>query len=210
VNAAAAQTEVVPDAPEAGPQAAFSVFLPVIRRETVVAGLANGNFEAGATGWTVASTFGRTVIRTNFVGSVVPHSGQYAAWLGGLYNETTAIQQKVTVSAGAPYLTYWHWIASGDVCGSDKATVRVNGAVVNQYDLCTGTRTNGWAKYVVNLSAYAGQTVTLQIRATTDFSFNSNLFIDDVGFQATASAAADETSEAPGVPDDGAEALDAE
>jgi hypothetical protein len=39
--------------------------------------------------------------------------------------------------------------------------------------------------HVVNLSAYANQCVTVQIRVTTDSSLNSNLFIDDVAFQST-------------------------
>jgi hypothetical protein len=40
----------------------------------------------------------------------------------------------------------------------------------------------------INLSAYAGQLVTLQIRVETDSSINSNLFIDDVSLQSSASA----------------------
>jgi hypothetical protein len=144
------------------------------------------------------------VIRTTFVGSVVPHSGTYAAWLGGRYNETTAIQQQVTITGGAPYLAYWHWIASIDVCNHDRGSVRVNGAIVQSYDLCWSTSTHGWVKHVVNLSAYAGQSVTLRIQASADATLNSNLFIDDVGFQSTPSGAGQVQSL---VSDDSAQAL---
>lgn len=63
--------------------------------------------------------------------------------------------------------------------------MRINGGVVNSYNLCTATNTSGWVKHVVNLSAYVGQSVALQIRATTNGALNSNLFIDDVVFQPT-------------------------
>jgi hypothetical protein len=160
-------------------------------------GLNNGGFESGPAGWTVESTFGRNVIRTNLVTSVAPHTGSYAAWLGGLLRETTSIQQQVSVSAAAPHLAYWHWIGSNDYCGYDKATVRINGAIVDTYNLCYKTATGGWAKHVVNLSAYVGQSVTLEIRARTDGSFNSNLFIDDIGFQSTPAALAEAAAAEP-------------
>jgi hypothetical protein len=148
-------------------------------------GLNNGGFESGPTGWTVASTFGRNVIRTAFVPGVAPHAGSYAAWLGGLRSETTSIQQQVSIPAAAPYLAYWHWIGSADYCGYDLAAIYINGTSVHNYNLCANTATHGWAKHVVNLSAYAGQSVTLRIRVSTDSSLNSNLFIDDIGFQST-------------------------
>jgi bacillopeptidase F (M6 metalloprotease family) len=65
----------------------------------------------------------------------------------------------------------------------------VNGKVMDQYDLCSKSSTNGWAKHTVNLSAYVGQTVDLQIRTETGSSANSNLFLDDISFQPTAAAA---------------------
>ena len=55
-------------------------------------------------------------------------------------------------------------------------------------DLCSSNNTGGWVQKSINLSAYAGQTVTLQIRAATDGSLNSNWFIDDVSFQSTGAA----------------------
>ena len=57
--------------------------------------------------------------------------------------------------------------------------------MVEVYDLCSDNNTGGWVKKVVNLSAYAGQSVEIQIRAECDGSFNSNLFIDHVAFQSS-------------------------
>ena len=147
--------------------------------------LVNPGFESGPTGWTWFSTGGWDIIVTSFAGSVTPHGGSWAAWLGGAYDDISYVQQQVTIPASMPYLAYWHWIASEDSCGWDFGGVLVNGTVVDVYDLCDTASTGGWVHHVVNLSAYAGQTVTFQIRVETDSSLNSNLFIDDVSFQST-------------------------
>ena len=62
----------------------------------------------------------------------------------------------------------------------------MNDVVVHVYDLCGDENTGGWVKHAVNLSAYVNQTVTLQVRAETDADLNSNLFVDDFSFQASA------------------------
>ncbi|MCB8986530.1 MAG: S8 family peptidase [Ardenticatenaceae bacterium] len=147
--------------------------------------IVNPGFESGATGWTEFSTHGWDVIVNSFTGSVTAHGGTWAAWLGGDYDDISYVQQQVTVPASTPYLAYWHWIASEDTCGFDYGGVLVNGTVADSYELCSSKNTGGWVHHVVNLGAYAGQTVTLQIRAETDVSLNSNLFVDDVTFQAT-------------------------
>lgn len=173
---------------------ASKIYLPIVIKPAVACGgFVNGNFESGSTGWAKYSTHGWPVITTGFPGSVTPHSGSWAAWLGGDYSDISYIQQQVTVSGSCPYLAYWHWIASADVCGYDFGGVLVNGTTVSVYNLCSTTNTGGWVKRVVNLGAYAGQSVAVQIRAETDSSLNSNLFIDDVAFQST-SATALETS----------------
>jgi hypothetical protein len=151
-------------------------------------GIVNGDFESGSTGWTEYSYQGWSIImNSGFPGSVTPHGGSWAAWLGGDDNEISYIQQPVTISTGSPYLVYYHWIASEDVCGYDFGIVLVNGSVKNQYDLCSDNDTGGWVRHSVDLSAYAGQSVTLQIRVETDSVDNSSLFVDDVSLQGSAS-----------------------
>ncbi|MFN8596649.1 MAG: S8 family serine peptidase [Anaerolineae bacterium] len=156
--------------------------------------IANGDFESGHSAWTEYSSHGWDTIvgSADLPTSVTPHGGSWATWLGGDYNDISYIQQQVTVPSIAPYLAYYHWIGSGDTCGNDLARVRINGTNVEVYNLCTSTSTGGWVKHVVNLSAYAGQSVALQIRVETNGSNNSNLFVDDVFFQATATAAPDD------------------
>ncbi len=170
-----------------------SVYLPIIERtaQPTSGGFTNGDFESGRTGWTEYSTHGWVLIKNaGFPGSVAPRSGNWAVWLGGEYDDVSFIEQEVAVSSANPYLAFWHWIASEELCGGyDAGGVIINGSiVVDQFDLCTPANTGGWVKHVVDLSAYAGQTVPVQIRAETDYSNNSNLFIDDVSFQATSAA----------------------
>ncbi len=159
------------------------------RQVTVGSGsdIVNGNFEAGGSGWTQYSTHGWPTIVTSFPGSVRPRSGSWAAWLGGDYDDISYVRQQVTVPPSRPYLTYWHWIASSDSCGYDFGGVIINSTVVDVYTLCASSSTGGWVKHVVNLGAYAGQSVAMQIRAETDSTVNSNLFVDDVAFQSSAS-----------------------
>jgi hypothetical protein len=156
--------------------------------------LCNGDFEQGSgVCWTEYSTHGWSIIvSSGFPGGLTPRSGSWAAWLGGDDDDLSYVEQQVAVTAGSPYLAYYHWIASSDACGYDYGGVLVNGSTVDAYDLCSSQNTGGWVQHVVNLSAYIGQTVTLQIRAETDASGNSNLFIDDVAFQSgpTASGSA--------------------
>ncbi|OIO86699.1 MAG: hypothetical protein AUK02_05730 [Anaerolineae bacterium CG2_30_58_95] len=177
----------------AEPAPATYIYLPLVLRDFASPppgdGIVNGDFESGLTGWTEYSTHGWPIIVNSFSpNSVTAHSGSYAAWLGGSNDEISYIQQQVTISSGAPYLVYWQWIGSDDVCGSDIGEVLVNGSVVDVYNLCTENNTGGWVTHSVDLSAYAGQSVTLQIRSETGPSIYSNLFVDDVSLQASAAA----------------------
>ena len=155
---------------------------------TACPGLANGNFESGQVAWSESSTHGWDLImNSGFPAGVTPHGGSWAVWLGGDYSDVSTIAQSVTVPSGSPYLGYWHWIGSEDYCGYDYGYVRVNGTALETLNLCTNEDTSGWVHRVVNLSAYSGTSVNLQFQVVTDSSLNSNWFIDDVAFQASAS-----------------------
>ncbi len=163
------------------------IYLPAIMKNyasTPLIPLQNGDFESGRTVWTEFSSGGfPLIINSGFPTGVAPHGGSWAAWLGGAPNETSYIQQSVTVPPGSSTLSYWHWAASAETeCTFDFAFVRVNGSTVDTFGLCSSTNTGGWVKRTIDLAAYAGQTVQLQFRAETDFSVNSNWFIDDVAF----------------------------
>lgn len=171
----------------------YQIYLPLVLRDFAGpppgSGIVNGGFESGTTGWTEDSLQGYTIIdNSGFPSGVTPHGGSWMAWLGGIPDEISKIGQQVTISAGAPYLTYYHWIDSVDSCGLDFGTVHINGTIEDAYDLCTSTDTGGWVKHSVDLSAFAGQSVWLQIGVVTDSSVDSSLFVDDVSLQASALA----------------------
>ncbi len=152
--------------------------------------LPNGNFEQGSVIWQEYSSHGWPLIVHEGSGPtdlpVPAHSGVWAAWLGGGDNETSSLQQVVTVPTTAPYLHLWGWIDSGDSCGYDLAFIRVNGAAVKTYDLCWATAMDTWGEDAIDLRSYAGQTVTLQARVQTDSSLVSSLLVDDFFFSSSA------------------------
>jgi serine protease len=169
-------------------------YLPMVMTPPIV----NGDFESGKTGWTEFSTHGYTIIGTSYPTYTIPHSGSWLAWLGGEYSAITYVRQQVKVPTESPYLAYWQWIDSQENgCNYDYGKVLINNTVVNSYGLCKTSNTGGWVKHIVNLSSYAGQTVALQIRATTDSTINSNLFVDDVVFQSSNTAAAGSPADIP-------------
>jgi hypothetical protein len=153
----------------------------------------NGNFENGRDGsWLESSTNFWPLILTDTVLLTPPRSGRWAVWLGGDYTETSIIQQTVVVPTVDPILGYWVWIASEDICQTlpedwyDWGGVAVypGGSTTpvfkDAFQLCEGENTGQWVKREVDLSAYAGQVLPLQVFAVCDESLNSNLFVDDV------------------------------
>jgi hypothetical protein len=151
-----------------------------------VPSIPNGNFESGATSWTQGSTGGwPIIINSGFPGGITPHGGSWAAWLGGADDDISYIQQNVTVCASAPYVQYYKRMESAETsCTWDYAGVLVNGSVIYVTGLCGSD--GSWKRQSVNLSSYIGQTVTLQFRVETDSSVNSNWFLDDISFSASA------------------------
>jgi hypothetical protein len=147
----------------------------------------NPGFELGDNGdWTTYSQLGYRNIFT----STGAHSGNWLAWLGGSHNEVSYIQQAVRVPAGQPYLTYWGWLVSQETdCSFDRVDIFINGSAIPGYGLCTQTNTGGWGQGWINLGAYAGSTVTVQLRVTTNgaspTTTTSSLFLDDLAFAAT-------------------------
>ena len=153
--------------------------------------LVNGNFEQGpGKGWAEFSSNGVSLIMNDFGGNttVSAHSGQWAAWLGGLPDETSILGQSVTIQPGAAVLGFYYWIGSEDMCGYDFAHVAVNGDMVKSYNLCDDTTTGGWVRGSVNLATYAGQKVLIEFAVETNAVDNSNFFLDDVSLGSSLAA----------------------
>jgi hypothetical protein len=141
----------------------------------------NGDFEQGPVIWTQYSQNGWPLIVQEFPGGIYPYDGTWAAWMGGDNNELALLQQQVVVPSSLPYLSYWFWISSVDVCGADFAHIFVNGIEVTNYDLCYTT--GGWAFNVIDLSAFTDEPVLLQIYVECNYQWASSLFLDHFAFQ---------------------------
>jgi len=148
--------------------------------------LKNGNFENGRDGsWQESSTHNYELVTNSFAPNTVqPHSGVWGAWLGGDNDEVSTLTQQVTVPPGRTTLGFWYWLFSGEnTCGYDLAYVRVNNIVVDTFNVCSANNTNAWVKRFINLSAYSGQTISLQFYMANDSMLLSNWFLDDVAFE---------------------------
>jgi len=110
----------------------------------------------------------------------------WGAWLGGANSEAAEITQNYTVPAAGGTLSYLYRITSSDSCGYDYGYVKVNNTNLKTYNLCASNATNGFVQGSASLSAYAGQTVTLKFRSTTDVSLVSSFYIDNVAVVAGA------------------------
>lgn len=148
----------------------------------------NGDFEQGAVYWQPQTNANNTII-TNPPSPVVPRSGTRVARLTAtqLSTEAAIDAVDVIVPADKPYLSYWVWIRSTEpTCGDDVGGAGVSLTVRDSFPLCAATQTNGWVNRGLDLSAYAGQAITIEIGAgsfETDTP-DSFLFVDDVGWRA--------------------------
>ena len=163
------------------------VYLPLVSRSTppVLNVVVNGDFEAGRTGWiefedSAFFVFPLIVQAKDLRSPVGPYDGEWAAWLGGDSGLLTYIEQQITIPASAPELEYWYWIDSVFACDASYGGVAIDSTLVVYEWLCAGTDTGGWVRRTVDLSAYAGQTVTFRMVSQTDVSNYSSLYVDGI------------------------------
>lgn len=166
------------------------LYLPLIATAEEEVTVPNGDFEAGRTAWTESSKWGNVLIvpEDDLPPGIAAHGGSWAAWLGGDNDEEAILAQTVTIDPATPYLAFWYWIdwpfscqgASGAV-----ATVWLDQTMIHQTDVCEDTDSGGWAQRVLDVSAFAGQTVDLRFQLITGVTSYANLYLDDVRLQAS-------------------------
>ncbi|MDH6114848.1 hypothetical protein P3T36_001199 [Kitasatospora sp. MAP12-15] len=139
--------------------------------------IGNGGFETGsAAPWTATAG----VINSDTV-SEPAHSGSYDAWLDGYGSaHTDTLSQAVTIPAGCKAsFSYWLHIdtAKTGSTAADKLTVTANGTTLQTFSNVNAN--TGYAQETVNLSAYAGQTVTLKFTGVENSSSAQTSFVID-------------------------------
>jgi hypothetical protein len=141
--------------------------------------LTNAGFESGNTGWTTTSG----VIDSS--SDQAAHGGSWKAWLNGYgSSHSDSLAQTVAIPAGCSAgFSFWLHIDT-DETGStvyDKLTLTAGSTT-----LATFSNTNAASGYVqktYDMSAFAGQTVTLKFTGVEDSGLQTSFVIDDTALQ---------------------------
>lgn len=152
-------------------------YLPFVAKNGLCPGnmVLNGGFESGNTDWYTYTT-GTGPKAHALIGSVTegfrPYAGQYAARLGGYEGVWDVLTQTVTIP---PYgqLSFWWWMGSyetlphhdwfGVSLYSPEGTLLLSLASHDDQAI-----QQQWQQDVVDVSVYAGQTLTLRFEAYND------------------------------------------
>jgi hypothetical protein len=151
--------------------------------------LANPGFESGAVSWTQTSTLGFTPI-TKATTAEPAHSGSWIAdFNGNGTKDTDTAAQSVTIPSGCKAtLTYWLHIDTTENTTTAKPDTFV-AQILNSSGNVLATvgsfsnlnAASGYTQQTADLSAYAGQTITLKFTGTENDSNGgtTNSVIDD-------------------------------
>ncbi|WP_030056842.1 MULTISPECIES: M1 family aminopeptidase [Streptomyces] len=140
--------------------------------------VANGGFESGSSPWTAPS--GAITADTG----QSAHSGGSYAWLDGYGStHTDTLSQSVTLPAGCGTATlgFWLHVDTAETTTStayDKLTVKLGSTTLAGYSNLDAQ--DGYVHKTVDVSAFAGQTVTLAFTGTEDSSLQTSFVLDDV------------------------------
>ena len=147
--------------------------------------LGNPGFEAGtATPWTASSG-----IINNDTASEPAHTGSWNAWLDGTGStHTDTLAQTVTLPAGCGSYRFGFWLHTDTAESSTtKAYDTLKVQVLNSSGTVLGTPATfsnldaspGYVQHTYDLSAYAGQTVTLKFTGAEDYEYQTSFVVDD-------------------------------
>ncbi|GAA3439912.1 hydrolase [Kutzneria kofuensis] len=134
--------------------------------------LANPGFESGTASWSGNAR----------IGSVeAPHSGSADALFDGTGTTTTNTEsQTVSIPAGcSASLSYWLHIDTAEPTSTkyDTLTVAVGSSTVASYS--NQDAASGYQQHSVDLSAYAGQSVTIKFTGSEDYTKQTSFVLDD-------------------------------
>jgi len=138
--------------------------------------LGNPGFESGATVW--SATSGVVTSSTQ----QPAHGGSWKAWLNGYGTaHTDTLRQTVTVPAGcaSATLTFWLHIDTAETGTTvwDRLTLTANGTTVASYSNVDAA--SGYRQRTVDLTGYAGQSVTLLFTGVEGSRLQTSFVVDD-------------------------------
>lgn len=147
--------------------------------------VANGDFEAGNSGWQATTNQSDALIRqaSEMSAYATPHGGSRAVVLGWADGQTSDLSQEIKLPSGAPLaLTYFYQIQTAESgCAEDKVEVRLGNQVIAEHALCQANNTNGWVYKSIDLNAYANHSAPLTFHLENGaLGFPSVFLLDDV------------------------------
>jgi len=150
----------------------------------------NGSFEDGDAGWQQASS-GEYELISDFN----PRTGSLGAYLAGVNKADDRLGQQVALPTGTITLSAWWHLDTTEAAGAfDRMTVSLlqpDGTWLADLLAVDNTApASVWDEIVIDLSSYAGQTVTLRFTATTDGTNPSDFYLDDISVVACAASPA--------------------
>ncbi|MFJ1703761.1 M1 family aminopeptidase [Kitasatospora sp. NPDC088346] len=138
----------------------------------------NGGFESGSSPWTSSSG----VITSG--GGQSAHSGTSFAWLDGYGSaHTDSLSQTVTLPAGCSQatLTFWLHVDTAETTTStayDKLTAKIGTTTLATYSNLDAKA--GYVQKSFDVSAFAGQSVTVAFSGVEDSSLKTSFVLDDL------------------------------
>lgn len=138
----------------------------------------NGSFESGNSYWSLGS--GASVVTTR------AYAGTHSLLAGGTTSSTQSATQQVTVPTGgsSQTLTFRTYVSTQESGSTvyDRLNIQANGTTLKTYS--NASPTGSWIATTLDLSAYAGQTITLKFQAVNDSTLPTSFYVDVVSVMA--------------------------
>jgi hypothetical protein len=149
----------------------------------------DGSFENGpppSSAWTEWSSSGyEWIIDPTGPWGIPAYDGTYAFWAGGYYignPNSDYVEQTIDIPSGATslkFMTNFYRLDDADPPDDDTFEVKVNGTPIFTRGMVQANNTYpNWEEQVVDISAYAGQSVTLRFEGTSTGSLTGNVLVD--------------------------------
>jgi hypothetical protein len=143
--------------------------------------LTNPGFESGNTGWSASDK----VITSS--SDEAARTGSYKAWLDGYGTATTnTLSQAVTLPEGcAATFGYWLHVDTDETSSTAFDTMKLqvlgsSGSVLaTPASYSNANAANGYQQHTVDLSAFAGQRITLRFTGTEGSKLQTSFVVDD-------------------------------
>ncbi|MFK0194328.1 M1 family aminopeptidase [Kitasatospora sp. NPDC090308] len=158
----------------------------------------NGGFESGSSPWTSSSG----VITSDSGQSA--HGGTSFAWLNGYGSaHTETLAQTVTLPAGctSATLSFWLHVDTAETTKTtayDKLTAKLGSTTLATYSNLDAAA--GYVKKTLDVSAYAGQTVSLAFSGVEDASLQTSFVLDDFALDVSGGTTTPPTTDATRTP----------